>query len=212
MKWSLAKTLVVVIGGILGVVALLVAGIALAGTAAVQAMMSGAMPQTKSETLNTQVTNAVDLSDQVVLLSLGVQGIEERKDKTTVLWLDIPGSERATFLQYAFTAKLGIEGGAVDIRQTGEKQFTIAIPAFVFIGHDDLSFKLAAESNGILSWVTPEIDTIEMSNKILSMDARQKYVDANQEILKQQAKAFYSGIVNGLDPEIDLTFSFASDR
>lgn len=165
---------------------------------------------TKSETINTQVVNAITRTEEVALLSLGIQGIEQKTRKMDFFGVDIPGSERALYLQYSFTAKLGIDGKQVKIEPLDDKSFRIAIPAFTFIGHDDVTFGLAVESNGALSWTTPEIDTIEMTNSILNDDAQQKYLDSYQELLREQAKAFYRGIITGIDPAIDLEFAFAN--
>ncbi|MCV5968550.1 hypothetical protein, partial [Lactococcus petauri] len=89
-------------------------------------------------------------------------------------------------------AKLGIEGKDVTIEHTGEDALLISIPEFIFIGHDDESFRTVVEDNGVISGVTPEIDTVEMINTILDDDAQGQYVDANQEVLEDQARVFYT--------------------
>lgn len=121
----------------------------------------------------------------------------------------MPGTDRRSILQYSFAAKVGIEGGDVEIEQTDEHSYTIDIPEFILIGYDDPTFEVAVESNGALSWVTPEIDEVEMVNAILDDEAQQQYVDANTEQLRQQAEVFYTGIVTGIDPEASIRFRFA---
>lgn len=145
----------------------------------------------------------------VSLLSLGIQGIAEKTGKTTVFGVEVPGSERATFIQYTFSAKLGFDGKDVKIEERGTNQYTISIPEFVFIGHDDVDLKLVTEKNGVLSWTNPKIDTLEMANHILNDKAQDGYIDSNEAVLKDQAKAYYNGIVKGIDPTIDLDFEFA---
>src|SRR5690606_24848172 len=55
---------------------------------------------------NSQVIQAIEGKEEVVLLSLGIQGIEKR-ESSQEWWLGtIPGSERATYIQYRFYAKL----------------------------------------------------------------------------------------------------------
>lgn len=162
-----------------------------------------------AESRTTQVVQSVTKKQEVVLLSLGIQGIAESTDKSKILGIDIPGSDRATFLQYNFSAKLGLDGESVRVVSTGENSYRIVIPEFVFIGHDDESFRLVAEDNGVLSWVTPEVDTAEMISGILNDEAEAKYVDANIDILKDQAKVFYTGIISSIDPDVSLTFEFA---
>lgn len=210
MKSSFTKMVLIVVGGVLCVVGLLVAGAFLAGTSALQAILTTNPFGTKSETVNTQVTHAIARSEEVVLLSLGVQGIEKSTDTGTFWGMTVPGSERASFLQYSFNAKLGIDGKDVEIQQSGEREFAILVPRFTFIGNDDVRFEVPIENNGVLSWVTPEIDTVAMTNKVLSVDARQKYVDSNDEILREQAVAFYSRIIAAIDPTIQLDFQFES--
>ena len=164
--------------------------------------------ETKSESNDTQVIDAISRTEQIALVSLGIQGIAEKSEKTVIFGMEVPGSERALFLQYTFNAKLGIDGKDVRIKQTREDEFEITIPEFIFIGHDDVTFKLATESNGVLSWATPEIDQTEMINNILSDQAQADYVHANRDLLVEQAEHFYTGIVRGIDPAIDLDFTF----
>ncbi|WP_394551731.1 hypothetical protein ACDF64_12760 [Agromyces sp. MMS24-JH15] len=176
--------------------------------AAMRALPTLSLFGTESEERDTQVIQAVVREEQVVLLSLGIQGISEKNDTSTFLGTRVPGSERATFVQYAFSAKLGIDGGAVTIEQTGEDEYLISIPEFEFIGHDDERFELVGEQNGVLSWMTPEIDTVEMINAILSDDVKHEYLDANEKILQDQAQAFYSGIITSIDPTLTVRFAF----
>lgn len=194
--------------GILGGFALLVAGVFLAGTSLVGSMLGGHAIGTETETVNTQVTNAIDRTGEVALMSLGVQGIERRTDKATFFGMDVPGSERALFLQYEFTGKLGLDGEDVRIEQTADKKYTIRIPKFIFIGFSDPHFQVAVENNGVLSWTTPAIDTTDMTNRILSEESLQAHVTSNREPLTEQAEAFYGGIIAGVDPDIELDFQF----
>lgn len=77
------------------------------------------------------------------------------------------------------------------------------------MGHDDQTFELVAEDNGALSWVTPEIDSVEMVNKILDDTAQAEYIASNAETLQEQAASFYRGIVTGIDPELTVEFAYA---
>ena len=163
---------------------------------------------TSTEVINTQVVSSVSLDEQVVLMGLGVQGVEQKREDTKVFGLDVPGSERAAFVQYSFTAKLGIEGADVKITQTGDKQFRISIPGFVFIGLDDPKLALLVEDNGILSAVTPEIDQLEIANHVLGDDAKATHIAENTELLEAQATLFYTKIVHSIDPEVALEFEF----
>ena len=141
-------------------------------------------------------------------MSLGIQGISSKNQKSTFQGIDIPGSERASFIQYSFSAKLGIEGKSVKIAQVAASEYLVSVPKFVFIGHSDVDFRLVIESSGVVSWVTPKIDTVEMVNAILNDGSKDQYIIANSEILKDQAKSFYGRIVSSIDPSISLKFEF----
>ena len=163
---------------------------------------------TSTEVINTQVVSSVSLDEQVALMGLGVQGVEQKRENTKFFGLEIPGSERAAFVQYSFTAKLGIEGEDVKITQTGDKQFRISIPGFIFIGLENPKLELLVEDNGILSAVTPEIDQLEIANHVLGDDAKATHIAKNTELLESQAKSFYTSIVHSIDPEVALEFEF----
>lgn len=184
----------------------LVAVGALAALVAVTSVSNFSLFGTDSESRSTQLTNSITREEQVVLLSLGIQGIEEKKESNDFFGVF---GERTKFIQYTFDAKLGIEGKDVVVTQTGENDFLVSIPKFIFIGHSNEDFRLIAENNGILSFVTPEIDSVEMVNSILSLDVQNKYVERNEEILKDQARAFYKGIIASIDPAIDVWFKFS---
>lgn len=157
-----------------------------------------------------EVVRAVKTERQVVLLSLGVQGISERRSKGKILGLDIPGSERALFLQYTFTAKLGIEGKNLQITRAGDHEYVLNVPEFIFIGHDNEEFKLVAEDNGVLSFITPEADPVQMINAILNDDTKGQYVSTNLELLKWQTQNYYEGIIRGIDPDAKVTILYTS--
>ncbi|WP_162794491.1 hypothetical protein [Nocardioides houyundeii] len=163
---------------------------------------------TKSESRDSQVINSVTREQEVVLLSLGIQGINEKKDNGTIGSLDIPFSERVSFLEYGFDAKLGIDGADVAIEQSGEDEYVVTIPEFEFLGHANETFRVVVEDEGSLSWTTPEIDTAQTITEILNDEAQQEYVDRNLEILRDQAQVFYTGIIKGIDPNLNVTFEF----
>lgn len=162
----------------------------------------------KSETTRTELIQSITREEQVVLVSLGIQGISTKKDISVLFGADVPWSDRTSFIQYSFNAKLGIEGKSIDVRKIGENKFLVSIPKFIFIGHDNEEFKLIAENNGILSFVTPTIDKVDMINKILNSDAKSEYITANDEILKDQAKAFYTSLISSIDPTLVIEFEF----
>lgn len=165
---------------------------------------------THSESRNTEVIQSITREEQVVLLSLGIEGIEQ-KDQTGTSWFnDLPFTGRSKIIQYGFKAKLGIEGKDVAIKETGTGTYLVSIPKFIFIGHDNVSFKSAFEKNGALSFVTEEIDELDMANTILNSDAQKEYISQNESILKDQAESFYEEIITSIDPAVVVDFEFKS--
>jgi hypothetical protein len=164
----------------------------------------------ESESHNSQVINAIERTQEVALLRLGIQGIKEKGQRGTFFGKQVPFSEKTVFLQYNFYAKLGIDGGEVKVTRSGENAYLISVPEFKFIGYDEPTFKVAVEDGGVLSWGTPDIDQVEMVNEILNDDARQTYIASNEEILKEQTRTFYDRLITSIDPAIVTTFEFRS--
>lgn len=185
----------------------LVASGAFIGSTATKAFSASPLSAT-SEERNGQIVRSITREEQVVLLALGIQGIQEKTGKSKFFGVDIPGSDRASFLMYTFDAKLGIEGKDVQVRVGDANTVFVTMPKFIFIGHDNHKFRIVAENNGVLSWVTPENDPVEMINNILTDQAKAEYVKTNEEFLKEQAKAFYSGIITSIDPDVTVEFEF----
>jgi hypothetical protein len=165
----------------------------------------------EESTDSSQVITSITPQEEVALLALGIQGIDKKTAKQKFMDMPIPGTERATFLQYGFKAKLGFDGAKAKVTQVGEDSYRISIPEFIFIGHSDISVELIADNSGALSAFTPEIKQLDMVNKVLSDKEQTKYIAANEEALRSQAQAFYSGIIHAVDPAASLEFVFAGD-
>lgn len=201
-------TAVSVLGRISVVVLSLMVGAILALWAA------NAFPQltpfgTDSSQKDTQVINAVTRIEQIALVSLAIEGITENRSNSELFGVDVPWSDRVSFIRYSFDAKLGLNGEDVTVTQTGENSFEIELPEFIFIGHDQINFALAAENNGVLSWVTADIDPLEIVNEVLDEDAQAEYVKKNAELLEDQAESFYRSLVLSVNPEANVKFVFA---
>ena len=164
----------------------------------------------KSESHDSQVIRAIERTQEVSLLRLGIQGIKEESQSAEIFGKSIPGTGEETFLQYNFDAKLGIDGAEVQVTKTGEDAYLISVPEFIFIGYDKPTFKVAVEDGGVLSWATPDIDKVEMVNDILNDDARQTYIDSNEDLLEEQTKVFYNSLITSIDPTVVTTFEFRS--
>lgn len=164
----------------------------------------------ESQSQDSQVIQAIERTEEVSLVRLGIQGIKDRSESTEIFGKSIPGTGEKVFLQYQFDAKLGIDDGAVSVTKTGENSFLISVPKFSFIGYDEPTFEVAVEDGGALSWVTPDIDKVEMVNEILNDDARQEYLVAHEDLLQDQTKVFYDSLITSIDPSATTTYEFRS--
>ncbi|WP_454149727.1 hypothetical protein [Microbacterium lacticum] len=102
-----------------------------------------------------------------------------------------------------------LQGKDVEIVQTGDNSYRITIPEFIYLGYSDPDLSVADEENGILSWTTPEIDTSEIFEELLSSQVVSEHIDGFRSVLEEQAKTFYTKIVTAIDPDIVLDFTFA---
>lgn len=205
MKAAL-KLVVVLVSAVL----LLGAGAYLA-SGPLKEMTSTIFSQQEPEIHNTQIVDSVKREEQVVLLSLAIQGINEHRteNKKFYSFLEIPNSSRSQFVKFDFTAKLGIEGSEVRIAETAENEFLVTVPEFIFIGHDDVKFARAAEQNGAFSWMNTKADEFEIATEILDGEARTEYVSQYEDVLKDQTVSFYRQIASSVDPAAVLEFEFS---
>lgn len=164
-----------------------------------------------SSSTDTQVVQSVELRQDVTLLRLGIQGIRMDETGSHIGSWKIPGTGRSIYLQYKYTAMLGLDGSQVTIEKIGDKHYRVNIPEFKFLGHSDASFETAVEDGGVISFVTPDIDTTETINEILNSDVKNEHLKDNRELLKLQTEDFYSGIIHGVDPDITLEFHYAGE-
>lgn len=164
----------------------------------------------QSTSRDSQVIQAIERTQEVSLLSLGIQGIKDERKCSTVFGGCVPGSGETVYLQYTFTAKLGLDGSKVDLKKTGEHSYLVNLPEFIGIGFSDPTFEIAVTDGGALSWITPDIDQVEMVNEILNDKSKKEYIDSNRDILEDQAKFFYDSLILGIDPDATTTYEFAS--
>lgn len=158
---------------------------------------------------NTQVVSAITRTQEVALVTLGVEGIRERKTENgQFLFVSIPNS-RAAFLRYSVDAKLGIDASEVTIDEQPDGSFLVSIPAFIVIGLNNQNIAVAAESTDVLSWTTPEIDKVAMVNDVFGDELQAEYLAKNEELLRDQARVFYTNIAAAIDPDVNLKFEFA---
>ncbi|SIS48083.1 hypothetical protein SAMN05444817_1072 [Corynebacterium appendicis CIP 107643] len=60
----------------------------------------------------------------------------------------------------------------------------------------------------VLSFATADIDTAEGINEVLNEEKRKEHIQLNLDLLKDQTKTFYAGIIHAIDPEAELEIEF----
>lgn len=163
----------------------------------------------KSETSDSQVVQSIRRTEEVSLLAIGIQGITSEERCSTAFGKCVPGTSDEVYMQYKFTGKLGIDGAGVEVTESGTDAYTISVPDFEFIGYSEPEFEVAVTDDGILSWMTEDIDQAEMITRILGDEAQQKYLDDNASVLQDQTKVFYDNIILSVAPEAKITYEFA---
>lgn len=163
-----------------------------------------------TESRDTQVIRSITREEQVILLSAGMADVkEENGNGLSVFGLfNIPGTERHMLVRYEFDAKLGIEGRDVKITSTSDNTYRVTIPEFKFLGYENPDISIAENTNGPLSWTTPEIDREKLVESVLSDEMVSSSIEGFRPVLEEQARAFYSAIITSIDPEITLDFEF----
>ena len=190
-----------------GVAALVAAAVILPSP--LRTFVDGMLPSSVSETRSSQVVESVTLQEEVVLLGLTMQGIISQENATALNGMNLPGTAKEVYVQFTFTAKLGLDGRDVAITETGEGRYLVSVPEFVYVGQDDTAFEVVVEDNGLLSWITPDIDVLELASTVPSDQDKADYISLNEQALREQTEAFYRGIIGSVDPEAVLTFEFA---
>jgi hypothetical protein len=128
---------------------------------------SGSVVETTTETNETQTITFFEKNKEIALVTLGISDIYEKENSATVFKKKLPGSKKQVYIRGSFDAKLGIDGKNVVVTETGEKEYTINIPEFIFIGYNNVKFEVAVEKNGIISFATDDIDQAAMVSEVL---------------------------------------------
>jgi len=197
-----------VLKAVLVVAGVLVLAVGALGVAVVQGWLSPFGIDVERK--DSQVVTAVERTQEVSLLSLAVQGLTSEKRDREIFGQTVPGSGETVFIEYTFDAKLGLDGQQVEVRRSAANTYVVSVPDFMFIGYDEPTFEVAVEDSGVLSWVTPDVDQLDMVNDVFDGDARAQYLDDQQTALEEQAKVFYDSLITGIDPDATITYEFAS--
>lgn len=158
---------------------------------------------------DSQVIQSVERQQEVALVRLAIQGIDRRDANGKIFGVAVPASESTTFVQYEFRAKLGLDGERVSVRAAGDGHYVVTVPDFTFIGYDKPHFEDPVKAGAPLSWMFPNGSETDMINKILDEEHQKQYVDQYTDILEDQTKSYYTGIITSVDPAAKIDFEFA---
>ena len=161
-----------------------------------------------TESNDSKVITAIERTQEVSLVSLGIQGLKDKSQSTDIAGWQVPGTTKKVWLQYTFKAKLGIDGSRVEVDKTGEHIYKVVVPDFTFIGFDDVDFKVALEDNDF-SFATPDIDQAAMVSEVLSDAEQENYLTTNRDLLQDQTMVFYDSLIMSIDPSAKTTYEFA---
>lgn len=150
---------------------------------------------------------------EVVFLNVGLQQVEAQKKNTKIPWtkIGLPATEKRALIILNYEAKFGITK-PVAISKSGDKGITVKVPRFEVIGielDEKNPYQLYDESGDLLSFATEKIDTAELALKKLSNKDQKEYLAAYQDNLKQSAETYYKSIITAINPEFEVTVSFA---
>jgi hypothetical protein len=163
-----------------------------------------------SSSNDSQVVQALERTQEISLLRLGIQGIREESRSAELFGTTIPGTSDRLFVKYSFKAKLGIDGKKVKVTSTAPGTYVVSVPEFAFLGFDKPHFEVAVEDQDVLGWVAPDIDQMQMVSNILNGEARRQHLVDNDDLLREQTKVFYNGLIKSIDPEAKTEFLFRS--
>lgn len=156
---------------------------------------------------NEQVVTSIEKKEQTVLLALGVQGISEAKGIPPAVLADFPLLQKARYMQYGMTAKLGVD--SVEVRATADHEFLVTVPPFIWIGADDLQIERVIGNDGVLSAFTTQPSEAEQFNAIIDEELEEKHLAANQVALRDQTEHYFTKLARSIDPDAVVTFEFA---
>jgi hypothetical protein len=160
------------------------------------------------ETNETQTITYLEKNKEIALVTLGVTDIFDETHSKEIFGNEIPWSKKQTFIKATFEVKLGIDGNNVTINEIGEMEYEINVPEFIFIGYNNPVFEHVTDNNGVLSFVTEDVDQTEMINKIFDDEGKQKYIDQYKELLKESTQEFYQNLLPSSYSDVKLTFNF----
>lgn len=158
---------------------------------------------------NEQVVTSMEKKEQTVLLELGIEGVSEAKGIPPAILKEFPLLQKARYMIYTSKIKLGVD--AVIVKSTGDHQFEVSVPAFIWIGEEDTKVNKVISQDGVLSAFTEQKSDLEQRDALFTADTKTKYLEQNQQTLRDQAEFVFTKLATSIDPDAKLTFVFADE-
>lgn len=183
--------------------------LALVATVFITLKVSGSsIFETETKTNETQTITYLKKNKEIALVTLGITDIIDETNSQKIFGQEIPWSDKQTFIKATFEAKLGIDGKDVIIEKVNNNEYKITIPKFIFIGYDQPKIEHVVDNNGVLSFVTEDVNQAQMVNKMFSEENKEKYVNQYTDLLKESTEEFYNNLLPEFDKDVKLTFVY----
>jgi len=165
-----------------------------------------------SSSNRTQAVHAMEKREEVAILALSVTDIYDKTNSRELFGRNIFGSSSTAYIKGTFTAKLGFDGRDVKVREIRKDTYEVYIPEFKVIGTTNSHFEQVIERNGVLSFLTPDVDILEAVNGAKSEDTLSEYIEQNQRWLEDAAENYFNNLVGRFDTDIRLEFIFGKSE
>jgi len=155
---------------------------------------------------NEQVVTSMEKKEQSVLLELKVKSVSEARGVPPTVIQGLPFLEKARYMIYTSKVKLGVD--AVTVVPTGDHEFVVQVPPFIWIGEDDTNIEQVISDDGILSAFTTQQSEVDQFNAIFTDELKDDYLEQNDQTLRDQTEFYFTKLATSIDPDAKLTFEF----
>ena len=170
-------------------------------------------PKTGNESQNQQTSTYATIKklekvNELVLLNTRIQKIKTVTNSTKIFGQKVLASEKKAVIILNYNAKFGIKEN-VKIEKKGDHQYEVTIPKYQVIGVEldkKKPYEKYHENKEILSNLTPDVDTGEAATKGLTNNDQEGYLDSMTDSLNQSAENYYTGLIQAVDSEAEVTF------
>lgn len=174
------------------------------------AYFKGQLNQDGTKVQVSSTVNYLEKVEETVFLNVGIQKVMRLSRNTKLFGTTIPLTEKTALVILNYKAKLGVKK-AVQIKQTGEKEYTVRVPSFEVIGFewdDHKGYELYDTSGELLSVATKEIDTGAAVAEETTAKKQKAYLKQYRAELEEAAREYYTNLFYSINPDLTITVSF----